>query len=41
MTDETPAKIDSSAYKQIENLDKEGYSILYKSTLDKLKQIFV
>ena len=41
MTDETPAKIDSSAYKQIENLDKEGYSILYKSTLDKLKLIFV
>ena len=41
MTDETPAKIDSSAYKQIENLDKEGYSILYKSTLDKLKQIFL
>ena len=34
-------KIDSSAYKQIVNLDKEGYSILYKSTLDKLKQIFV
>ena len=41
MTDETPAKIDSSAYKQIENLDKEGYSILYKSTLDKLKLIFL
>ena len=34
-------KIDSSAYKQIVNLDKEGYSILYKSTLDKLKLIFV
>ena len=41
MTDETSAKIDSLAYKQIVNLDKEGYSILYKSTLDKLKQIFV
>ena len=41
MTDETLDKIDSSAYKQIENLDKEDYSILYKSTLDKLKQIFV
>ena len=41
MTDETLDKIDSSAYKQIENLDKEDYSILYKSTLDKLKLIFV
>ncbi len=41
MTDETRVEIDSSAYKKIKNLDKEGYSILYKSTLDKLKQIFL
>ena len=41
MTDETRVEIDSSAYKKIINLDKEGYSILYKSTLDKLKQIFL
>ena len=42
MTDETLDEIQSTpSYKQIENLDKEDYSILYKSTLDKLKQIFV
>ena len=42
MTDETTTKIEStSLYKKIQNLDKEGYSILYKSTLDKLKQIFL
>ena len=41
MTDETTAEIDSSVYKKITKLDKEGYSILYKSTLDKLKQIFL
>jgi hypothetical protein len=42
MKDETPDVIDSSlSYKRIKNLDKEGYSILYKSTLDKLKQIFL
>jgi hypothetical protein len=41
MTDETTAEIQSTPkYEQIINLDKEGYSILYKSTLDKLKQIF-
>ena len=42
MTDETLDEIQSTpSYKQIENLDKEDYSILYKSTLDKLKQIFL
>jgi hypothetical protein len=42
MTEETLDEIQSTpSYKQIENLDKEDYSILYKSTLDKLKQIFV
>ena len=42
MTDETTAEIQSTPkYEQIINLDKEGYSILYKSTLDKLKQIFL
>lgn len=42
MTDETLTNIDSSlSYEQITKLDKEGYSILYKSTLDKLKQIFL
>jgi hypothetical protein len=41
MTDETPAEKQSTPkYEQIKNLDKEGYSILYKSTLDKLKLIF-
>jgi len=41
MTDETTtAEIDSSSYNQIKYLDKEGYSILYKSTLDKLKEIY-
>ena len=41
MTDETTAEKQSTPkYEQIKNLDKEGYSILYKSTLDKLKQIF-
>lgn len=41
MTDENPDEIQSKpSYKQIPNLHKEGYSILYKSTLDKLKQIF-
>ena len=42
MTDETLTNIDSSlSYEQITKPDKEGYSILYKSTLDKLKQIFL
>ena len=42
MTDETTAEIQSTPkYEQITKLDKEGYSILYKSTLDKLKQIFL
>jgi hypothetical protein len=41
MTDETTTtEIDYSSYKQIKYLDKEGYGILYKSTLDKLKEIY-
>ena len=42
MTDKNPVEIQSNpSYIQIPKHDKEGYSILYKSTLDKLKQIFV
>jgi hypothetical protein len=41
MTDETTTEIPSTPpYKNIKNTDKEGYSILYKSTLDKLKEIY-